>query len=373
MTQYRQFILFFLSIHTTEIILKTFVTSVSKIVINLVDVRGASREEDPGPRRQASNQVILIIYHFQEPTMQVLQVREKLSTVSQSISEIEMKMFSLSAQSKSEFLLAVSTIIKQLEYLVFNNFVNDKIVIDVSNDSMKWDNIFDYPEYCDESSSLNSSIFDAPFMSSSSSIDEERNVMSSIRKDKEDKLIATTNMDEDVKIIASSKKEKDVKFISNMVNFIYKSSPGLIYSRSKANRRRKRKIQKSIVRELLPIWNNVTDIVSPRSSTNSDPSQSPTYPRVDWKTVKKRFLSKLPLPTPQPCQGCSNDPAFYKTVYERTEYGYHRNMGSKFSKPNPFGAVSDYLTDVKVIAEPNEVFHGHVYQDQWCAVWKFIL
>ena len=164
MTQYRQFILFFLSIHTTEIILKTFVTSVSKIVINLVDVRGASREEDPGPRRQASNQVILIIYHFQEPTMQVLQVREKLSTVSQSISEIEMKMFSLSAQSKSEFLLAVSTIIKQLEYLVFNNFVNDKI--DVSNDSMKWDNIYDYPEYCDESSSMSSSFFEAPFMSS---------------------------------------------------------------------------------------------------------------------------------------------------------------------------------------------------------------
>ena len=98
--------------------------------------------------------------------MQVLQVREKLSTVSQSISEIEMKMFSLSAQSKSEFLLAVSTIIKQLEYLVFNNFVNDKIVIDVSNDSMKWDNIYDYPEYCDESSSMSSSFFEAPFMSS---------------------------------------------------------------------------------------------------------------------------------------------------------------------------------------------------------------
>ena len=114
--------------------------------------------------------------------------------------------------------------------------------------------------------------------------------------------------------------------------------------------------------ELFQIWRNVFDIVQPPVSNIKDNSNI-HYPTVDWSSVNKRFLSNIPVPTPQPCHGCSEDPAFYETVYERTDYGHRQNMGSKFSKPNPFGVVSGYITDAGVIAVPNEVFHGHVYQD----------
>ena len=122
-------------------------------------------------------------------------------------------------------------------------------------------------------------------------------------------------------------------------------------------------MKNTIHSELIQIWRNASDLVSPVSSTNSDANQPPQYPKVDWRTVNKRFLQNIPAPTPQPILGCSSDPSFYQSVHESNDYGYRRNLGSKFTKPNPFGAISGYLTDLGVIAIPEEVFHGHVYQD----------
>ena len=155
-------------------------------------------------------------------------VQELLSSVSQNVSEIELKMFSLPVKSKSEFLPKISTILSQLQCLISNNFI--KTEMDVSSHSLSWDSDHDYPEYCEESSFFNSSFF-------SFSCDEE-NVMESTRRDEEDKFIASTRTD------------KDDKFISSMVMFISKASPALIYSRSKADRRRRKRIQKSIHGEM---------------------------------------------------------------------------------------------------------------------------
>ena len=122
-------------------------------------------------------------------------------------------------------------------------------------------------------------------------------------------------------------------------------------------------MKKTIHSDLFQIWRNVHDIVEPPVSAIKDNSDL-HYPTVDWSVVNKRFIQNIPTPTLQPILGCSEDPSFYQDVHERSDYGYHRNLGSKFTKTNPFGAISGYVTDAGVIAVPtNEVFHGHVYQD----------
>ena len=114
--------------------------------------------------------------------------------------------------------------------------------------------------------------------------------------------------------------------------------------------------------ELIQVWRNVDDIVqSPVSTIKHSPDVH--YPTVDWSVVNKRFIQNIPTPTLLPILGCSNDPSFYEDVHERSDYGYHRNLGSKFTKDNPFGAISGYVTDAGVITVPKEVFHGHIYQD----------
>ena len=149
---------------------------------------------------------------------------------------------------------------------------------------------------------------------------------------------------------------------SKILHSIRSLAPIMIYSRSKSQRSRIRRMKKMIHSELFQIWRNVSDIVQPPVSSIKDNSNL-RYPTVDWSVVNKRFVSNIPTPTPQPCHGCSEDPAFYETIYERSDYGYHRNMGSKFTNPNPFGVVSGYLTDAGVIAIPDKVFHGHIYQE----------
>ena len=151
-------------------------------------------------------------------------------------------------------------------------------------------------------------------------------------------------------------------FLTKVLSLINFLAPSSIYNAKKAKRRRMRRTTKKVCPELMSIWANAATIVSP--STNSKQSAtSISFPKVDWRSVNKRFLQNIPAPTLQPVLGCSNDPSFYEDVRERSDYGNYRNLGSNFTKPNPFGAVSGYLTDLGVIAVPDEVFYGHVYED----------
>ena len=198
--------------------------------------------------------------------MQKLLISELLSSVSQSISEAEMKMFCLSEQSKSKFLPAISRILSQLQCLVSNNFL--KMEVDVSSQSLSWDSDHNYPEYCEETTSISG---DEERDVMSSTPDEERNVMKSIRKDEEDKFTA------------SIKKAEDDKFITSMIMFIRTSSPNLVFSRSKSNKRRKRRLKKIVHSELLDVWSNFSEFVSPPKM--STPASSCSYPTVDWTSA----------------------------------------------------------------------------------------
>ena len=133
--------------------------------------------------------------------------------------------------SKSKFLPAISRILSQLQCLVSNNFL--KMEVDVSSQSLSWDSDHNYPEYCEETTSISG---DEERDVMSSTPDEERNVMKSIRKDEEDKFTA------------SIKKAEDDKFITSMIMFIRTSSPNLVFSQSKSNKRRKRRLKKIVHR-----------------------------------------------------------------------------------------------------------------------------
>ena len=155
-----------------------------------------------------------------------------------------------------------------------------------------------------------------------------------------------------------SSNPRTVDFFPNLLSTISSLAPSLIYDRRKAMRKRKRRVQKMVHPELRSIWTNTAFITNP---VNVPTTLSVKYPKVDWMSVNKRFLSNVPSPSFQPVMGCSSDPTFYEDEYERNDYGYHHNLGSKFSKPHPFGAALGYLTDAGAIGIPDCVYHGHVY------------
>ena len=147
---------------------------------------------------------------------------------------------------------------------------------------------------------------------------------------------------------------------STLLSTISSVAPSLIYDRKKAMRKRRKRSYKKICPELLPIWSNAATIVSPVVNTNR--SATSHFPSVDWKSVNKRFLSNIPLPSSLPIYGCSINPDDYEDVYERSDYGGLMNKGSKFTGDFPFGSELGFLTDAGPVNVPEEVFHGYVFQ-----------
>ena len=132
----------------------------------------------------------------------------------------------------------------------------------------------------------------------------------------------------------------------------------VVYSRTKANQRRKRRMKKNVHPELFHVWSNFSDLVSP-PTLPSPPSCS--YPSVEWRSVNKRFLTNIPSPSTLPILGCSPSPEDYEDVYQPSDYGGMRNTGSKFTREFPFGSALGFITSAGPINVPDEVFHGYVY------------
>ena len=65
-----------------------------------------------------------------------------------------------------------------------------------------------------------------------------------------------------------------------------------------------------------------------------------------------------------PIHGCFQDPDNYVDKYKRTDYGRMVNQGSKFTKEFPFGSTLGFLTDTGPIQVPDQVIHGHVYDER---------
>ena len=119
--------------------------------------------------------------------------------------------------------------------------------------------------------------------------------------------------------------------ISKILTAMKSVAPNLVYCVRKAKKIRRKKVMKRICPELMDIWDNAATIVTP-AATNSRQSHTCTFPRVDWQSVNKRFLTNIPSPVPLPMFGCSADPADYENVYGRNDFGNMVNQGSKFSR-----------------------------------------
>ena len=89
---------------------------------------------------------------------------------------------------------------------------------------------------------------------------------------------------------------------SKILHSIRSLAPIMIYSRSKSQRSRIRRMKKMIHSELFQVWRNVFDIVQPPVSNIKDNSNI-HYPTVDWSSINKRFLSNVPSPVSLPVHG----------------------------------------------------------------------
>ena len=287
------------------------------------------------------------------PTMKS-EVEVLLSQVSSNISEVFVKMSGVNTETKSRCLSAVSKILHELGCLVATKLSNNN----VSSSSDHNSNFYKLYYDGEEESALATSSDEEESVSATSSDEEESVLIHS--SDEEDIVLTNSSHEEDVVFTNPRKHEKDL-FIVKMVSYIKSSAPSCTYDAKRMRTKRWRKKMKMIHPELRSLWKNVAGVLHPvnHASTNSNVG----FPTVDWNKVNKRFLSNIPTPVTQPLHGCAKEPEFYEDVFERNDYGYHHNLGSKFSKPNPFGSVLGYLTDAGPIPVPDQVFHGYCYEE----------
>ena len=137
-------------------------------------------------------------------------------------------------------------------------------------------------------------------------------------------------------------------------------APFSIYDKSRATRKRRKKVKKMISPELFSIWSHAATIVTP--DNNSRKTVTNSYPSVDWRSVNKRFLTNIPTPVSIPIHGCSSNPDDYKDEFSKSDFGRMQNIGSKFDREFPFGKALGFFTDQGPINVPDHVFHGYIYQ-----------
>ena len=158
------------------------------------------------------------------------------------------------------------------------------------------------------------------------------------------------------------KEEADIKqnnVVLNIISTISRVAPDLTYNVRKANSIRKTRMMKKVCAEFRTMWNHATTLFSPIQKSRT--SHTVPYPKVDWTSVNKRFLSNVPSPVSLPVHGCFQNPKDYENQYERSDYGTMMNNGSKFTNEFPFGSILGFHTDAGPIQVPDHVIHGHVY------------
>ena len=222
-------------------------------------------------------------------------------------------MSSSSQRQKVKWLAAVGNILHQLRCLVSTKLSSNE------------DNSGSYYNLCFNDDDLSAS--------------EGEETVQSMSQD-EETVLSTSQDEETVQSMSKAKMSSNSMSedsFSTLLSTISSVAPSLVYDRKKAMRKRS---NKKICPELLPIWSNAATIVSPVISSNR--STTSYFPTVDWRSVNKRFLSNIPLPSSLPIYGCSINP--------------------KFTGDFPFGSELGFLTDAGPVNIPKDVFHGYTYK-----------
>ena len=100
------------------------------------------------------------------------------------------------------------------------------------------------------------------------------------------------------------------------------------------------------------------------------PIYSPSFPpaRVQWSSLNTNYLRNMPKPEAFPVQSCSMEPSLYAVIISKTprdnvNIGCRRPVitttDSSFDKPDPFGTLYGFMTDVGVLPVPEMPVHGY--------------
>ena len=301
-----------------------------------------------------------------------------------------------SQQTKSNCLSAVGTILSQIENLVKSKLssLNDNVcdqsssVGDVpdssssikddvcisSCDELLWDNYNYYRLFYDDTDANDGASTSSDGVTNS---EEEHEALDGPNCREECAIDGQTCREECVKDepacheecmndsprpeLMSSISASSMDMMMKVLTAMKLLAPSSIYDRKKAMKKRKRRMKRTICPELFSIWEYAATIFSPRDA-NSKQSVTPTYPTVDWKSVNRRFLTNLPMPSPLPIHGCSPNPDDYRDVFCTSDFGGMQNIGAKFDREFPFGNALGFMTNNGAVGIPNDVIHGHVYQ-----------
>ena len=155
-------------------------------------------------------------------------------------------------------------------------------------------------------------------------------------------------------------------FLAKMTSAIDRFAPNNAFSRTKHERKMKKKLLRMIPRELHCLWRNVDSVTGVAPAVF--PVKSAPALKVNWSNVNTRALANVPKPKLYPKHGCAEDPSHYQP-YTTTGYSsdgepktiHHK---SKFEEDNPFGSAYGVETDAGVLSVSGILIHGHTWSEE---------
>ena len=160
-------------------------------------------------------------------------------------------------------------------------------------------------------------------------------------------------------------KETD-PFISTLIKTIKKVAPNLCY-KPKHLRRKKFKV---VPFEFASVWRNLPSIFSEDESSNITNIED-SLPGIAFEKVNSGAIKRFPTPSKFPVMSASQDESFYEKPCDHSQYRINYNNYNlephpcdclaNFEKPNPFGSLPGYETNLGVVRVPSTPLYGYVW------------
>ena len=193
--------------------------------------------------------------------------------------------------------------------------------------------------------------------------------MSSTLSDCEDSFSFPDDPETSVSTSEGAQDPGTIKEADSVIRKVLKSiktvAPNLRY-KPKHLRRKKFKV---VPYEFASVWRNCSSIFSEEKSPASSHSTQSIVPKVAWEKVNMAALKKLPAPTTFPVQTASPSSQFYNKTEgcpsgcPQYEAGRRRECSCRlgFDKPNPFGSLLGFKSNMGVVSVPSEPLFGHIW------------
>ena len=122
--------------------------------------------------------------------------------------------------------------------------------------------------------------------------------------------------------------------------------------------------------EFAALWLNACDATAEeeyefelhlQKEARPPPIHSPTLqqPCVDWTNLSPSQHRNLPTPEEMSVQGCSQEPSFYTNTELDMSSSYNRKVPSWEKRHHPYGSLFGFVTNMGVVAAPNQSLYGY--------------